>query len=202
MVSKSLRNRTVGTDDNSSAAGEYDHGYPHAQPDEFNSETELEVDSNRQTSVEVETVTKVLSVGVATTRSNNDNNTDQLQRMFAEMCVRLQENTESKLSSFQENNVKLQTQLREDIKTANEELIKRLEAVDNKLEQENLAVDDLTSKVIEQGTDMDTNFKKVESKIVRMDKEINNVKEVVVEMQDTTSAKQSNYYGSEMGEMR
>jgi hypothetical protein len=48
MASKSLRNRIVGTDDNSSAAGEYDYGYPHAQPDEFNSEIELEVDANRK----------------------------------------------------------------------------------------------------------------------------------------------------------
>jgi hypothetical protein len=57
--------------------------------------------------------------------------------------------------------------------------------VNNKLEQVNLVVDDLASKVIEQGTDMDTNFKKVESKIVRMDKKISNVKEVLVESQET-----------------
>jgi hypothetical protein len=66
--------------------------------------------------------------------------------------------------------------------TANNEIESR---VNNKLEQVNLVVDDLTSKVIEQGTDMDTNFKEVESKIVRMDKEINNVKEVLVEVQET-----------------
>jgi 23S rRNA C2498 (ribose-2'-O)-methylase RlmM len=46
---------------------------------------------------------------------------------------------------------------------------------------------------------MDTNFKKVENKIVRMDKEIVNVKEVLVEVQETTSAKQIDNFSSEMG---